>query len=182
MDALAPLISSNTLNYHYGKHLQTYINNLNNLKDNTPFQDQPLESIIEVADGALFNNAAQTFNHIFYFNTFSPDGKREPDGKLRKAIDDMWGSFESFKQEFSDAAVSIFGSGWMWLQCDSSGKLSLLKASNAGCPLTESMIPLLAIDVWEHSYYLDYQNRRADYVNAVWQILDWNIIEERYPL
>ncbi len=180
LDSLAPAITRETLNYHYGKHLQTYIDNLNMLIVNTPFEKQKLEIIVETAEGSIYNNAAQTFNHIFYFNTLSPTGGGEPQGRLRKAIDKKWGNFEAFKREFSDSAVSIFGSGWMWLQCDITGKLSISKEGNAGCPITRSLIPLLTIDVWEHAYYLDHQNRRAEYVKAIWDIIDWRKAEERY--
>lgn len=179
-DALAPVISQETIDYHYGKHLQAYINNLNNLIAGTPFEDADLETIVKKSDGALFNNAAQTWNHTFYFNTFSPDARRVPEGKLLAAIEKEWGSFENFKKEFTAAGNAIFGSGWVWLAKTPTGKLVILKESNAGNPLTKGYTPLLGIDVWEHSYYLDYQNRRADHLEALWTIIDWKTIEPRY--
>lgn len=180
LNSLEPVITQNTMNYHYGKHLQTYIDNLNTLIVDTPFKGQKLETIVETSDGAIYNNAAQTYNHIFYFFTLSPIGGGEPQGKLAEAIAKHWGSFEKFKKEFSDAAVSIFGSGWAWLSCDATGKLFLSKDSNAGCPITKSLTPLLTIDVWEHAYYLDHQNRRAEYVKGIWDLIDWRKVEERY--
>lgn len=180
LNSLEPVITQNTMNYHYGKHLQTYIDNLNTLIVDTPFKGQKLETIVETSDGAIYNNAAQTYNHIFYFFTLSPIGGGEPQGKLAEAIAKHWGSFEKLKKEFSDAAVSIFGSGWAWLSCDATGKLFLSKDSNAGCPITKSLTPLLTIDVWEHAYYLDHQNRRAEYVKGIWDLIDWRKVEERY--
>lgn len=179
-DALAPVISSNTINYHYGKHLQTYINNLNNLISGTPFEGATLETIVKNSNGNIFNNAAQTWNHILYFNTFSPKAKQQPEGALLKAIEKEWGSFDNFKKEFVKAGNAIFGSGWVWLAKSPEGKLVIMKESNAGNPLTQGYTPLLGIDVWEHSYYLDYQNRRADHLNALWTIIDWNTIEPRF--
>lgn len=179
-DALAPVISENTINFHYGKHLQAYINNLNNLIVGTPFENADLETIIKTSDGAIFNNAAQAWNHDFYFKTFSPTAKQQPEGALLKAIEKEWGSFDHFKKEFAVAANTIFGSGWAWLAETPEGKLVILKEGNAGNPLTKGYIPLLGVDVWEHSYYLDYQNRRADHVDALWTIVDWNTIEPRF--
>lgn len=179
-NALAPVISENTINYHYGKHLQTYITNLNTLIAGTPFENADLETIVKSSDGAIFNNAAQAWNHTIYFNTFSPAAKQAPEGALLKAIEKEWGSFDNFKKEFAAAAVSIFGSGWAWLAQTPEGKLVILKEGNAGNPLTKGYTPLLGVDVWEHSYYLDYQNRRADHVNALWTIIDWNTIEPRF--
>lgn len=179
-DALVPYITEQTINYHYGKHLQTYINNLNNLLENSPLKGKPLHEIIVKSDGGLFNNAAQVFNHEFYFATFSPAPKTKPEGKLLAAIDAKWGSFDEFKKEFAAAAVSVFGSGWAWLVKDDKGELSILKTSNAENPLTKGLTPLMVMDVWEHAYYLDYQNRRADHIAQVWPIIDWKIVEERY--
>lgn len=179
-DALAPVISKNTIDYHYGKHLQTYINNLNNLIAGTELENADLETIVKNSDGAIFNNAAQTWNHTLYFNTFSPKAKQAPEGALKKAIEKEWGSFDNFKKEFTTAGNAIFGSGWVWLAETPEGKLVILKEGNAGNPLTKGYIPLLGIDVWEHSYYLDYQNRRADHLNALWTIIDWNTIEPRF--
>lgn len=179
-DALEPIISKSTIEYHHGKHLQTYINNLNNLIIGTKLEGADLETIVKNSDGATFNNAAQTWNHVLYFNTFSPKAKQHPEGNLLKAIEKEWGSFDNFKKEFAAAGNSIFGSGWVWLAQTPEGKLVILKESNAGNPLTKGYNTLLGIDVWEHSYYLDYQNRRADHLNALWTIIDWNKIEPRY--
>ncbi len=179
-DALAPAISQETVDYHYGKHEKAYIDNLNKLIDGTEYEDMALEDIIRSASGALFNNASQAWNHIFYFFTFSPDGGGEPDGDLRKAIDRDFGSFEKFKKDFVQAGVSLFGSGWVWLSKDNDGKLFITQAYNAGNPLTDGLTPLLAFDVWEHAYYLDYQNRRADSLNKLWEIVDWDVVASRY--
>ncbi|MDE7467983.1 MAG: superoxide dismutase [Muribaculaceae bacterium] len=179
-DALAPAISAETVDYHYGKHEKAYIDNLNRLIQGTEFDDMQLEEIIEKAEGPLFNNASQAWNHIFYFFTFSPDGSREPGGELRKAIDRDFGSFEKFKEAFVEAGVGIFGSGWVWLCSDENGKLLIIQASNAQNPLKDGLQPLLVFDVWEHAYYLDYQNRRADALRALWDIVDWDVVESRY--
>lgn len=178
--ALAPVISQSTIDFHYGKHLQTYIDNLNKLIEGTPLEQAGLETIVKSADGAVFNNAAQTWNHIFYFNTFSPLARQKPGGKLLQALEKTWGSFEEFKKEFVTQGAAIFGSGWVWLAQTPENELVILKESNAGNPLTHDYTPLLGIDVWEHSYYLDYQNRRADHLQALWKIIDWNVIETRY--
>lgn len=179
-DALAPAISAETVDYHYGKHEKAYIDNLNRLIKGTEFDDMELEEIIEKAEGPLFNNASQAWNHIFYFFTFSPDGSREPGGELRKAIDRDFGSFEKFKEAFVDAGVGVFGSGWVWLCADEDGKLLIVQASNAQNPIKDGLQPLLVFDVWEHAYYLDYQNRRADALRALWDIVDWDVVESRY--
>lgn len=179
-DALAPTISEQTVNFHYGKHLQTYINNLNNLITGTEFENVDLEDIVKRSEGAIFNNAAQTFNHQFYFNTFSPKPTTAPSGKLLVAIKKQWGDLENFKKEFVAAGVSIFGSGWVWLVTDKDGNLSIIKSANAEPPLKQGLIPLLCFDVWEHAYYLDYQNRRADHLADLWKITDWNVVESRF--
>ena len=179
-DALAPAISAETVDYHYGKHEKAYIDNLNRLIKGTEFEDMALEEIIVNAKGPLFNNASQAWNHIFYFFTFSPNGSREPGGDLRKAIDRDFGSFEKFKEPFVDAGVGLFGSGWVWLCRDDDGKLIITQGSNAQNPLTDGLTPLLTFDVWEHAYYLDYQNRRADALKALWDIVDWDVVESRY--
>lgn len=179
-ESLEPAISRQTMGFHYGKHLQTYIDNLNKLIEGTPFTEMPLEQIIKQSDGGIFNNAAQTFNHTFYFETFSPNGQKSPEGELAKAIEKKWGNFEAFREEFSAAAVSLFGSGWAWLSKNADGELVITKESNAGCPLTSGLVPLLTIDVWEHAYYLDCQNRRAEYVKKLWDIIDWSIVEKRF--
>ncbi|MBO5268006.1 MAG: superoxide dismutase [Muribaculaceae bacterium] len=179
-DALAPSISPETIDYHYGKHEKAYIDNLNRLIKGTEFEDMDLEEVIVNAKGALFNNASQAWNHIFYFFTFSPDGSREPGGDLRKAIDRDFGSFDKFKEAFVDAGVGLFGSGWVWLCRDDDGKLLITQGSNAQNPLTDGLTPLLTFDVWEHAYYLDYQNRRADALKALWDIVDWDVVESRF--
>lgn len=179
-EALEPVISRRTIDFHYGKHEKTYIDNLNALIEGTEFEDLPLEDIIRDANGALFNNASQAWNHIFYFFSFSPDGGGEPDGELRDAIIKQFGSFEQFKKEFVDAGVKIFGSGWVWLSRDNTGKLFITQESNAGNPLTQGLTPLLTFDVWEHAYYLGYQNRRKDALERMWDIIDWPIVESRY--
>ena len=179
-DALEPAISRQTIEFHYGKHEKAYIDNLNALIEGTEFEDLPLEEIIRDSNVALFNNASQAWNHIFYFFSFSPDGGGEPDGDLRAAIDRDFGSFEQFKKEFVDAGVKLFGSGWVWLSRDREGKLFITQESNAGSPLTKGLTPILTFDVWEHAYYLDYQNRRKDALEALWDIVDWPIVQGRY--
>lgn len=179
-DALEPAISARTVEFHYGKHEKAYIDNLNRLIKGTEYEDSDLEDIIMHAKGPLFNNASQAWNHIFYFFTFSPDGRREPTGKLRAAIDRDFGSFEKFKEAFVDAGVGLFGSGWVWLSRDEKGKLFITQGSNASNPLVDGLTPLLTFDVWEHAYYLDYQNRRADALKQLWDIVDWEIVEDRY--
>lgn len=179
-DALEPVISRHTIEYHYGKHEKTYIDNLNAAIKGTEFEELPLEDIIRDAKGALFNNASQAWNHIFYFFSFSPDGGGEPDGELRSAIDKQFGSFENFKKEFVEAGVTLFGSGWVWLSRDNDGKLFITKGSNAENPITDGLTPILAFDVWEHAYYLDYQNRRKDALESLWKIVDWPNVESRF--
>ncbi len=178
--ALEPAISAKTVHFHYGIHEKAYIDNLNKLIEGTHFAEEELEDIILHADGAIYNNAAQAWNHIFYFFSLSPDGGGEPDGELRKAIDRDFGSFEKFKEDFVEAGVKLFGSGWVWLSKDESGKLFITQESNAGNPMRSGLIPILCFDVWEHAYYLDYQNRRADALKALWQIVDWDIVCTRY--
>ncbi|NDW09883.1 superoxide dismutase [Dysgonomonas sp. 520] len=179
-DALAPVISKQTIELHYGKHLQTYITNLNNLIQGTEFENADLETIVKKSEGAIFNNAGQTLNHNIYFLSFSPKGGGEPKGKLAEAINKEWGSFENFKKEFVASGVGLFGSGWVWLAKDSSGKLYITKETNAGNPVTKGYTPLLGFDVWEHAYYLDYQNRRPDHLNELWKIIDWDVVGARY--
>ena len=180
IDALEPAISARTIEFHYGKHEKAYIDNLNRLIKGTEFEDMELEEVIAHAKGPLFNNASQAWNHIFYFFSFSPEGRREPQGDLRKAIDRDFGSFEKFKEAFVDAGVGLFGSGWVWLSRDQQGKLLITQGPNAGNPITEGLTPLLTFDVWEHAYYLDYQNRRADALRQLWDIVDWEVVETRY--
>ena len=180
IDKLAPVISKQTMEFHYGKHHQAYINNLNNLIPGSSFENATLETIIRETDGAIFNNAAQVWNHTFYFQSFSTTGGGEPTGKLADAIVKDFGSFAAFKESFTKAAVTLFGSGWAWLVKNKDGKLEIVQESNAGNPLRKGLVPILTCDVWEHAYYLDYQNRRPDYVAAFWNIVDWTIIEERF--
>ena len=179
-NALEPAISQQTIEFHYGKHHQTYVNNLNTLIKGTPFEDASLEEIIRQADGPIFNNAAQTWNHTFYFMQFSSKGKNAPDGQLAEAIQTQWQSFDAFKEEFNKAGTGLFGSGWVWLVKNPDGTLAIVKTTNADNPMRNGQKPLLTFDVWEHAYYLDYQNRRADYLTGLWNILDWKVIEERF--
>ncbi|MBO4945028.1 MAG: superoxide dismutase [Muribaculaceae bacterium] len=179
-NALEPAISERTVQFHYGKHEKAYIDNLNKLIKDTDYADMQLEDIIRQATGPLFNNASQAWNHIFYFFTFSPDGGGEPEGELRKAIDRQFGSFDNFKKEFEAAGATLFGSGWVWLSKDNDGKLFITQGPNATNPLRDGLFPLLTFDVWEHAYYLDYQNRRPDALKALWDIVDWDIVESRY--
>ena len=180
-DALAPVISQTTIEYHWGKHEKAYIDTLNKLVEGTPFEDSSIEEIIRNAEpGPLFNNAAQAWNHIFYFFQFSPTGRREPQGALHQKLVDTFGSFDEFKNAARQAGATLFGSGWVWLSTDSDGNLFLTQGSNAANPMRDGLKPILTIDVWEHAYYLDYQNRRPDYLSEIWNIIDWEIIERRY--
>lgn len=179
-DALEPVISKQTVELHYGKHHQAYVDNLNRLVVGTKFENADLETVVKESDGAIFNNAGQILNHNIYFTSFKKNGGGAPKGKLAEAINNQYGSFDKFKEEFNAAGVSVFGSGWVWLAKDASGKLSIEKESNAGNPITKGLTPILGFDVWEHSYYLDYQNRRADHLKAVWDIVDWDVVSSRY--
>lgn len=179
-DALAPVISPVTIDFHYGKHEKAYIDTLNTLIEGTPFSEMSLEEIICKSDGKLFNNASQAWNHIFYFFQFAPGGMKEPSGKLREQIDQQFGSFDAFKEKFVEAGTTLFGSGWVWLSSDDKGKLFITQGGNASNPLTDGLKPILTFDVWEHAYYLDYQNRRAEYLSKLWDIVNWNIVERRY--
>lgn len=179
-DALAPHISAQTLSFHYGKHHQAYVDNLNKLRVGTPFEEAGLEEIIRKADGGLYNNAAQVWNHTFYWNCLSPQGGGQPTGALAEAIDRAFGSFEQFKTQFSTAAAGLFGSGWVWLVRDNKNGLAILPTSNAGNPIRDNKEPLLVIDVWEHAYYLDYQNKRADYIAHFFDLIDWKAVESRF--
>lgn len=174
--ALAPLISEETLEYHYGKHHQTYVTNLNNLIPGTEFENLSLEEIVRKSSGAIFNNAAQVWNHTFYWNSLSPNGGGAPTGALATAIDQAFGSFDKFKEEFTKCAVTTFGSGWAWLVKNADGSLAIVSTSNAGCPLTNGQTPLLTCDVWEHAYYIDYRNLRAKYVEAFWSLVNWDFV------
>lgn len=180
-NALAPAISEETIDYHYGKHLQTYVNNLNALVQGTPFEGKTVEEIVSVApDGAIFNNAGQVLNHTLYFLQFTPNPERHvPEGKLAEAIKRDFGNFENFKDEMTKASTALFGSGWVWLALNREGKLVIVKEANGGNPLRQGMKPLLGFDVWEHAYYLDYQNRRTDHLANLWKIIDWEVVENR---
>lgn len=173
-DALQPHISSETIDFHYGKHHNAYVTNLNNLIKDTKFSDMSLEDIIKKSEGGIFNNAAQVYNHTFYWHCLSPQGGGEPSGKLADFIKKDFGSFNDFKQKFTQAAVTQFGSGWAWLTQNSSGKLEIKQTSNAGCPLTDGLTPILTCDVWEHAYYIDYRNARPTYVETFWKLVNWD--------
>lgn len=180
-DALAPVISAETISFHYGKHLQTYVNNLNGLLPGTPYEGLSLEEIVQKSDGGIFNNAGQILNHNLYFTQFSaPKADNRPTGKLAAAIDEQFGSFDAFCEEFEKKGTTLFGSGWVWLSADKDGKLQITQETNAGNPLTKGLTPLLTFDVWEHAYYLDYQNRRPAHLTALWQIVNWEVINSRY--
>ncbi len=179
-DALAPHISEETLEYHYGKHHQTYVTNLNNLVPGTEFESMSLEDIIKKSSGGIFNNGAQVWNHTFYWNSLSPNGGGEPEGGLANAINRTFGSFEEFKAAFTKCAVTTFGSGWAWLVKNADGSLELVSTSNAGCPLTEGQTPLLTCDVWEHAYYIDYRNARPKYLEAFWNLVNWDFAAKNY--
>lgn len=172
-DALAPHISAETLDYHYGKHHQAYVTNLNNLIKGTENENLDLVSIIKKSQGGVFNNAAQIWNHTFYWNSLSPRGGGEPSGKLADAITKSFGGFAQFKEEFSKTAVTTFGSGWAWLVQRADGSLGLASTSNAATPITGADRPLLTCDVWEHAYYIDYRNARPKYVEAFWNLANW---------
>lgn len=181
VESLEPNLSSETLEYHYGKHHKTYVNNLNQLIVGTPFEKMTLEQIVEESEGPIYNNAAQVWNHTFYFYSFAQNPQHSPSGPLLKMIEKDFGSFETFKELFTKSAIALFGSGWVWLVEDKhEGKLSIVSESNAGNPLRHGLKPLLTCDVWEHAYYIDYRNLRADYMKAFWNILDWKVIDKRY--
>ena len=178
LDALAPHISKETLEYHYGKHHQAYVNNLNKLVADTDFVNLTLEEIIKKSSGGIFNNAAQVWNHTFYWHCMTPNGGGEPTGKLAAAITKAFGSFAAFKDQFSQAAISTFGSGWAWLVQDKEGHLKIISTSNGGTPMTEGLTALMTCDVWEHAYYIDYRNVRPDYVAAFWNVVNWKFIAD----
>ncbi len=173
---LEPHISAETLSFHYGKHHDTYVGNLNKLIADTEFADKSLEKIIMASSGGIFNNAAQVWNHSFYWNCLSPDGGGEPNGALADAINSTFGSFSEFKEKFSQTAITTFGSGWPWLVKNTDGSLAIVSTSNAGTPLTEGQTPLLTCDVWEHAYYIDYRNVRPDYLEAFWKLVNWEFV------
>ncbi len=179
-NSLAPHISEQTIDFHYGKHHQTYVDKLNGLIPGTEFENASLEEIIKKAGGGIFNNGAQVWNHTFYWNCLTPEGVGEPGGLLAQAIKESFGSFDTFREKFSDAAASLFGSGWAWIVKDASGKLTILQESNAGNPLRKGLKPILTCDVWEHAYYLDKQNKRPAYVEDFWKIVNWKFAEKNY--
>jgi len=174
LDALAPHVSQETLEFHYGKHHQTYVTNLNNLIAGTEFEQASLEEIVKKSSGGMFNNAAQIWNHTFYWHSLSPNGGGAPSGKLAEAIDAKWGSVEAFKDAFSKSAAGNFGSGWTWLVKKADGTLDIVNTSNAATPLTTTDVPLLTCDVWEHAYYIDYRNARPKYLEAFWNLVNWD--------
>lgn len=179
-DALEPHISQKTIDFHYGQHHASYVKNLNNLIENTHYEKMSLEEIIKNSEGAIFNNAAQVWNHTFYWHCMTPEKGDLPQAVLLKTIERDFGSFDNFKQIFIKQATTLFGSGWLWLVCDKSGKLLLMQTSNAETPLTNKELrPLLTCDVWEHAYYLDQQNLRLAYLNEFWQIINWKFVEKR---
>ena len=179
-NALEPVISAETIGFHHGKHLQTYVNNLNGLIPGTEWENKPLEDIVKTSSGGVFNNAGQILNHNLYFLQFRPARPdNRPVGKIAQAIDAQFGSFEAFKEEFAKKGATLFGSGWVWLSADNEGKLVITQEINAGNPLQRGLKPLLTFDVWEHAYYIDYRNRRPDYMSALWQIINWDVVNER---
>ncbi|SMF93861.1 superoxide dismutase, Fe-Mn family [Methylomagnum ishizawai] len=179
-NALEPYISAETLEYHYGKHHQTYVTNLNNLIAGTEFADLSLEDIVRKSSGGLFNNAAQVWNHTFYWNGLKPGGGGEPTGALAEAINQAFGSFAKFKEDFAKTAVTTFGSGWAWLVKNADGGLALVSTTGAGCPLTAGQTPLLTCDVWEHAYYIDYRNARPKYVEEFWNLVNWDFVAANF--
>lgn len=179
-EALAPKMSRETLDYHYGKHLQTYLDNLNRLIPGTPYAEMPLDEIVRRADGAVYNNAAQAWNHTFFFRSLTPSQGAMPEALAAKLAAEF-GSVEAFKEQFSKAAVGLFGSGWVWLAADRSGKLSIVAKPNAGNPMTEGLRPVLTVDVWEHAYYIDYRNARAAYIQAFFdKLVNWDFVQRRF--
>lgn len=181
VEALEPVISRQTLEFHHGKHLAGYVNNLNGLLEGSPLAGLPLEEIVCKSSGGALNNAGQILNHNLYFGQFcAPKDGNAPMGKLAEAVARDFGSFEAFKEAFQKGGAMLFGSGWVWLSSDKDGKLVITQEANAGNPVQKGLKPLLTFDVWEHAYYLDYQNRRPDHLASLWQIVDWEIIEQRY--
>lgn len=179
-NALEPHISAETIEYHYGKHHQTYVTNLNNLVPGTEFENQTLEQIIAKSTGGIFNNAAQIWNHTFYWNGLTPEGKDAVSGALADAINQAFGSFEEFKAKFTQSAATNFGSGWTWLVKNADGVLEIVNTSNAGCPLTAGQTPLLTCDVWEHAYYIDFRNARPKYLETFWKLVNWDFVAANF--
>lgn len=180
MDALSPVISQKTLEFHYQKHHQAYVNNLNKLTENTDWANSSYPELIKHSEGGIFNNAAQVWNHSFYWNSLISGGSRLNKGTFLDSVLSTFGSMESLKDQITQASVTLFGSGWSWLVMDENKNLKIRQGSNAWNPLKENLTPLLTIDVWEHAYYLDYQNRRPDYVSAIWEIIDWEKVNARF--
>ena len=177
---MEPVISKETIGFHHGKHLQAYVNNLNAAIEGTKYEDMPLEEIVKTAEGGVFNNAGQILNHNMYFQQFrAPKADNKPTGVIAQWIDQQFGSFETFKEEFAKKGAGLFGSGWVWLSADKDGKLVITQETNAGNPVQRGLKPLLTFDVWEHAYYIDYQNRRPDYLKALWDIVNWDVVNER---
>ena len=176
MNALEPTISQETLEYHYGKHHQTYVTNLNNLVPGTEFENASLEDIVMKSSGGVFNNAAQIWNHTFYWNCLSPNGGGAPSGELAAAIDKAFGSFDEFKKALSTSAATNFGSGWTWLVKNSEGGVEIVNTANAANPMTDGKTPLLTVDVWEHAYYIDYRNARPKYLEEIWKLINWDFV------
>ena len=182
-EALEPVISRETIGFHHGKHLAGYVNNLNALLEGNPLAELSLEEIVKRAEGGILNNAGQILNHNLYFGQFrAPKADNLPIGRLAEAIARDFGSFEAFKEEFQKKGATLFGSGWVWLSADADGKLVITQETNAANPVQKGLKPLLTFDVWEHAYYLDYQNRRPDHLAALWQIVDWEVVDSRYAL
>lgn len=180
MNALEPHISKETLEYHYGKHHKAYVTNLNNLLEGNALADAPLEEVVKTSSGGIFNNAAQNWNHSFYWNCLSPTGGGEPTGNLLEEINKAFGNFTNFKEEFTSVAVKTFGSGWAWLVKTPDGGLEIVSTSNAQTPLTTKNTPLLTCDVWEHAYYIDYRNARPEYLNAFWNLVNWEFVSVNF--
>lgn len=179
-NALAPVISEETLDYHYGKHHNTYVTNLNNLVAGTDFENMTLEEIIMKSEGGMFNNAAQVWNHTFYWNCLAPNAGGEPTGALADAINAAFGDFASFKEAFNKSAATNFGSGWTWLVKEADGSVALFNTSNAGTPMTEGKTALLTVDVWEHAYYVDYRNARPKYLEEIWKLINWDFVSANF--
>jgi Fe-Mn family superoxide dismutase len=179
-EALAPAISRQTIEYHYGKHTKAYFENVNRLSTDTNYEGMTLEQVVMHASGDLYNQAAQAWNHVFYFASFAPHGRNEPSGRLLHAIERDFESVDRLKQLMVEQGVKLFGSGWVWLSKDARGKLQVTQGMNANNPLRDHQKPLLCFDVWEHAYYLDYRNRRADALHALWNIVDWGVVEKRF--
>ena len=180
-NGLEPSISAETLEYHHGKHHAAYVTNINNLIKGTEFENLALEEIIKKSSGGIFNNAAQVWNHTFYWNCLKPGGGGQPKGELSKAINSTFGSFDNFKNEFTQKAVTLFGSGWAWLVKNKDGSIAIVQTSNAGTPMTEGKKAILTCDVWEHAYYIDYRNARPKYVEAFWNAVNWDFAEKNFP-